>query len=505
MTRFAALAGALALLAGCAAGPDFVRPGLATDVPTAWVNPAAAHTSAPTLAAVLPAAGAGAAWRWWEAFGDTTLDGLVETALAHNNQLEQAAARVLEARAAVGGAESARWPAVEVGGQAARNKTSETVIRFGPLYSNAYSVTATARWELDLWGRLSRGKEAALATLLAGEQNRRAVAQGLIADVVRTWLTIRELELQVALTERTVASFAQSLDTVQERYRRGLVGPLDLHLAGQNLASAQAQLPLFRQQLAAARRTLEILVGRYPAGTITASDLEGADGRLTVTVMPAPLAPVPAGLPSELLDRRPDLLAAEADLAASVARIGEAKAALYPRISLTASGGTSTRELGDLFTTGSDAWSLVGNLLMPLINRGATKAQAAAAEARARGATAAYRAAVLQAFAEVENALDQDLHQREREQRLAQSVDHARRAVQLAGERYRRGLDTLLTTLEAQRRLFTAESSLLTTQRDRRAARVDLIQALGGPWEAAPADETMNLNAGNGDAEGVRP
>lgn len=495
MTRVAPLLVPIALLAlaaGCAVGPDYQRPDLDTPVPDAYVNPAAG----PTLADALPDSGAGAAWRWWEAFGDTTLDGLVASALAHNTRLEQAVARVLEARSGVTAASSAQWPAIEVGGSAARTKSSEKVLSFGPLYGNAYSVSATARWELDLWGRLSRGKEAAVAALLASEENRRAVAQGLIADVVRTWLMIRELQLQVALTERTISSLESSLAMVQERYRRGLVGPLDLHLAGQNLASAQAQLPLFRQQLGAARRTMEILAGRYPAGTVDASDL--ASG-----VMPAPLAPVPTGLPSTLLDRRPDLLAAEANLAASVARIGQAKALLFPRLALTADGGTRSRELGDLFSQGSTAWSLLGNLVMPLINRGATQAQIQAAEARAREASAAYRGAVLQAFAEVENALDRDLYQQEREARLGESVDRARRSVQLAEDRYRRGLDGLLTTLESQRRLFTAESSLLATERERRAARVDLIQALGGPWESDPATGDLSLNTPAD--EGARP
>ena len=471
-------AGLLLATAGCAVGPDYVRPTVGTAVPPQWVTPAAVAAADSS---------AGAAWRWWEAFGDSTLNSLVQEALVHNQRLEQAVARVLEARSGVTAAGSARWPTLEVGGQASRSKSSEAVLTFGPLYSNAAGVSTTARWELDLWGRLSRGNEAAVAALLAGEENRRAVAQGLIADVVRTWLTIRELELQVALSERTIASFASSFAMVQERYRRGLVGPLDLHLAGQNVSAARAQLPLFRQQLAVARRAMEVLAGRYPSGALYAADREPAHGGTAALPMPEPLAPVPAGLPSELLDRRPDLRAAEASLAAAVARIGQAKAALYPRLSLTADGGTRSRELGDLFSGGSDTWSLVGNLVMPLINRGATRAQIQAAEARAREAVAAYRGAVLQAFAQVENALDQDLNQQEREQRLTESVASARSAVQLAEDRYRRGLDGLLTTLESQRRLFNVESNLLTTQRDRRTARVDLILALGGGWEVDPA------------------
>lgn len=472
MTRAVPLLGLLAaaLISGCAVGPDYERPDLEAPPPAAWT---AARQEAPTTAAV------GARWRWWEEFGDETLNALVDSALVRNHDLAQAVASVLEARAAVGGAESQRWPSVEIGGTAARSKSSEAQQAFPPFYNNSFAATATMAYEVDLWGKLSRAEEAAVADLLASEQNRRTVTQTLIADVVRAWLQIHELRLQVALTEDTIESFASSLTTVRERYRRGLVSALDLHLAGQNLSAARAQLPVFQEQLAAARRRLEILVGRYPAGTLAAGDDE--------TLMPEPLAPVPAGLPSGLLDRRPDLLAAEAQLAANTARIGQAKAALYPRIALTAEGGTKSNEFEDLFTAGSDAWSLVGNLVMPLINRGATKAQISAAEAQAERAAAAYQAAVLRAFAEVENALDREVFQARQEEDLTASAEQARRSVELAEERYRRGLDSLLTTLESQRRLFNAESQLLTTQRQRRAARVDLILALGGPWETAPA------------------
>ena len=485
---------ALVVLAGCAVGPDYERPDPVAPVPGGWTNQAAVREAgsgapaAPTMADALPDADTGPAWKWWTAFGDTTLDGLVADALVHNNDLVAAAGRVLEARALLGGAKSAQWPTVEVGGTASRTKSSQNVLQI-PVspYSNLFDASATLRYEVDLWGRLSRGKEAALAALIASEQDRRTVAQGLIAEVVRTWLVIRELQLQVALTQRTVTNFEQNLVTVRERYARGLVSPLDVHLASQNLAAARATEPAFNQQLSAARRRLEILVGRYPSGAIIASDLDTDDGTLVSALMPAPLEPVPAGLPADLLERRPDLQAAEARLHASVARIGEAKALLYPRISLTGSAGSKSRELGDLFTQGTDAWSLVGNLMMPLLNRGATRAQMEAARARAQQATAAYRQAVLQAFGEVENALDQDVFQARQERYLTDSAEQARRAVDLAQDRYRRGLDGLLITLESQRRLFNAESQLLTTQRARRSARVNLIQALGGPWEAAPA------------------
>jgi len=497
----------LLLLAGCSVGPDYVRPEQEAEVPTEWAGQSREPADAVTMADALPdtANGAGGHWQWWESFGDTTLNGLVEDALIYNNNLAVAAGRVLEARALLGGAKSAQWPTIEIGGSSSRGKTSQTSSQsFGPVYFNQHSLSATMRYEVDLWGRLSRGTEAARASLMASEQDRRAVAQALIADVVRTWLVIREFQLQVALTERTIDNFSENLTTVRDRYRRGLVSALDVHLASQNLAAAQSADPLFRQELAFARRRLEILAGRYPAGDLTASDLDGPGGSLSLAIMPEPLAPVPAGLPSDLLDRRPDLMAAEMRLHSSVAKVGVAKAALYPRIILTATGGTKSSDLSDLFSSGSDFWSLAGNLFMPLINRGATQAQIEAAEARVLQSTASYRQSILVAFSEVENALDQDHFQSLQEGYLTDSAEQARRSVNLAQDRYRRGLDGLLVTLESQRRLFNAESQLLTTQRARRSARVNLIQALGGPWDLDPSTTDLSMTSADSN-EGARP
>jgi len=187
-----------------------------------------------------------------------------------------------------------------------------------------------------------------------------------------------------------------------------------------------------------------------------------------------------------------------------VAKVGVAKAALYPRIILTATGGIKSSDLSDLFSSGSDFWSLAGNLFMPLINRGATQAQIKAAEARVLQSTASYRQSILVAFSEVENALDQDHFQSLQEGYLTDSAEQARRSVNLAQDRYRRGLDGLLVTLESQRRLFNAESQLLTTQRARRSARVNLIQALGGPWDLDPVTTDLSMTSADSN-EGAQP
>jgi NodT family efflux transporter outer membrane factor (OMF) lipoprotein len=304
--------------------------------------------------------------------------------------------------------------------------------------------------------------------------------------VVRTWLEIRELEAQLALTERTIANFEDNLVVVRNRYLRGLVSALDLRLARQNLAAALAKRPFDQRNVNATRRRLEILLGRYPAGTITSS-APGYDP----AALPDPLPPVPAGLPSTLLERRPDLIAAEMQLAAATARIGQAKAALFPRIALTADGGTRASDIADLFMSTASVWSLVANLTMPLINRGELTAQVKAAQARTAQAVSKYRGTVLHAFGEVEGALDAEYYLRAQEVELRLSVDEARRSLVLAEERYRRGLDNLLLTLDSQRRLFNSESNLLQTQRASRTARVNLILALGGPWDLAAAPSPL--------------
>ena len=291
-------AAAVLLSSGCAVGPDYVRPPLATEVPEAFVADAAASPDTiPSLDA------------WWTAFGDPVLDDLVDEALAGNLDIQAAAARVLESRALLGGAQSDRWPTIEVGGTASRSKSSLAAFGgTGTIYRNFFDASLTFRYELDLWGRLARAEESARATFLQSEMNRRVVVQTLVADVVRTWLLVRELQCQLGLTLRTEDNFRSTLATVESRYARGVVPALEVRLARQNLLNALAIEPEQRRQLAEATRRLEILLGRYPAGR--AADMSNED--MQRAIMPEPLPAVPAGLPCDLLERRPDLLAAEA-------------------------------------------------------------------------------------------------------------------------------------------------------------------------------------------------
>jgi multidrug efflux system outer membrane protein len=333
-----------------------------------------------------------------------------------------------------------------------------------------------------LWGRLSRAKQAAFATLLASEQDQRTVVQTLIADIVRTWLQVKELQCQLDLSRRTIANYENSLDLVEQRYVRGLVPPVDVHLSRQNLWAVRAQKPQWEQELATARRRLELLLGRYPAGTVLTATAEETG---CVCELPPPLAPLPVGLPSDLLDRRPDIRAAEMRLRAASARIGEVKATLLPHITLTGDSGFRSVELDDLFKAASSVWSLIADLALPVLNRGAQKSQIRASTARTAQMAATYRGAVLNAFGEVEAALQEEKVQQERLRWLAGAVTEARRSLELAEARYRRGLDNLLLTLTTQLSLYNAESEHIRTERLFRTARVNLILALGGPWDLA--------------------
>ena len=492
---------ALLLAAGCTVGPDHVRPPLIVDLPDGYVAERGDRHARPSNAEQPDRAGPAAATdhlaAWWTAFGDTTLERLVASTIDRNQDLRRAAARVLEARALLGGTVSDRWPRLEIGGSASRSRASLAAFGGrGIIDREFYEANLAARYEADLWGRLSRAEEAALAAMLQSELNRRVVLQTLIADVVRLWLQVNELQCQLDLTRSTAASYSHTLSMVEERYARGMVPAFEVHLARQNLLNARAAEPELQRQLAEVLRRLEILGARYPAGR----DLGGHGGiRDDATVprqigalpgierpMPSALPAVPAGLPSTLIERRPDVLAAEAGLHAATAGVGAAKARLFPALNLTGNAGSVSSELTRWFDRGTEVWSLIAGLTMPLINRGATRAQVRAAEARAEQALAVYYQTVLVALGEVESALDAEHFHSRREELLAASVREARLALDLAQQRYGAGLDNLLVTLEAQRRLLSVTGMLLSTQRAHRTARVNLILALGGPWDLEP-------------------
>lgn len=477
--------GVLALSAGCSLAPTYERPSV--DVrEEGWAAAAERSTAEP--------AGVGAAPGWWREFGSPELDALVREAQAANPTAAAAAARVQEARAAYGGQRWNRLPSAEVGGTVTRSQRN--LSGFGiprSVLNTQWDVAASAAWELDLWGRLSDTKKSAWSNLLAGEAEQRAVRQALTADVVRAWLNVKLLRGQRDLGRRTLDTYRASERMVIDRYEAGVRPASEVHLARQNVAAAEAALAQTEQDLAASRRALELLLGRYPAGAVGV-------GAASLAELPQPPA-VPAGLPSDLLERRPDVAAAELRLVGATARVGAARAELFPRLSLSGSAGWSTPDEAALFTEPAHVWSLLGNLALPLLNRGARKAQAGVADAQREQAAAAYVQTVLGAFRDVESALDADHRQAERLEALRRSVTHARRSAEVIDERYRRGLDTYLQVLDSQRRLLVAEGDLLRTEGARRAARVNLIQALGGHWDDPAAASDPRGASASADSE----
>lgn len=458
-----ALALALGLAAaGCTLGPDYRRPPVAT--PATWHQAPAVEEPA-SLADLA----------WWELFQDDTLRALVQEALEANRDVGIAVARVEQARAVLGATGAGRFPQVGAGASATTDRFSETVEPrgFGG-ETELLATTVDLAFELDLWGRLRRATEAARDELLASQEARRTVLITLVSDVATAYLRLRQLDLELETTRRSVASRQQSLRLVRDRFEAGLTSALDLRQAEAELASTSAQIPDLERQIAQAEHQLSVLLGRAPGGIPRGLPLTGQ------TFPPA----VPAGLPSALLDRRPDIREAEAALAAASARIGVAKAAFFPQVTLTGFFGVESAELSDLFTGPSRIWQLGPAVTLPIFTAGRNRAGLRLAEAQQQEALIRYQQTIQQAFREVEDALI--AHRKAREALVEQraAVRASREALSIAELRYTSGLTNYLSVLDAQRTLLAAEvaeSRILLAQL---VAVVRLYRALGGGWEA---------------------
>lgn len=472
LTRASALVLSTVIL-GCTLGPDPERPVTAADVSRTYVY-AEDHADARTETEPSPQ------WPpetyWWQRFGDETTAELVELALEANTDLQAAAARVLEAEALLDAAGGARLPQVDYGLNATRARNSFVLPEIGRITpeSTTYGTDLGISWQTDLFGRLKRSQQSAWASLLAEEAARDAVLHTVVAAVVRSRVQIATLERALDIARGIRTSWESTAATVERRYRNGLVGVVDLYLARENLASARAAEAGLEGSIATARNALDVLTGRRP-GT-------GVLLPRTLPELPS-VDPVPLGLPAELLDRRPDLRQSEMRLAAATYGIGVALADLYPSLSLTVAGGTRSDTLADLVSSETFIYNAVANLVGPLFTGGQRRANVAAARARAEQAAAAYAGAVLQALREVEDALVLEANIRQQLAYNDQRVGDARSANRIASERYQRGVESLLTVLETERRLRLAEEAWISTQADLWNARINLFLALGGDWE----------------------
>lgn len=412
---------------------------------------------------------------WWREFDDPRLDALVAQGLESSPNLQAAVARLEAAAAAQAIAGAPLLPALDASFNADRARRLFLGFPFGSgsgvpsTTISQYGLSVSVRWELDVWGRLRSTDAAALADQQAAIHDLEGAQLSLAAQICRAWYAAAEARQQLTLAESTARALEETLADVRDRFRRGVRPALEVHQAANNLANAQASIAQRRELLLAARRRLDVLVGRYPAG----------DGALA-DALPDQLPQVPAGLPSALLQRRPDLRAAERRVAAAGCRVDAAEAALYPKLALTGSGGTQSLELEELADTGFRVWGLGANLLQPLFQGGALRAEVRRNEAARAEALAGYRDAVLRAFGEVEDILAADGQLQERLTALTSAASHATQARDLARERWQFGLTDFLAVADGQRQAFQAESARLTVTRQRIDNRIDLLLALGG-------------------------
>jgi multidrug efflux system outer membrane protein len=450
------------VLAGCALGPDYHRP--TVPAPDAWRD----DPPAADLASLADVA-------WWDLFQDDELRRLMQVALETNKDLRIAVTRVEQARAQLGVTRSAQFPEVTAGGSVTTNRFSDNVPPRGQGgESDLLAATVDLAFEIDIWGRLRRATEAARAELLASEETRRTVVMTLVSDVAGAYLQLRQLDMELETTRRNVASRQGSLQLVRDRFEAGLTSALDLRQAEAELASTAAQIPDLERQIAQTEHQLNILLGRNPGGITRGLPLTGQ------TFPPD----VPAGLPSALLERRPDIRQVEAIMVAANARIGVAKAAFFPQVSLTGFYGVESVALSDLFTGPSRIWQFGPTVTVPIFNAGRNRANLALTEAQQREALARYEQAIQQAFREVEDALI--AHRKAREALAYQdtAVQASREALSIAEFRYSSGLTSYLNVLEAQRTLLGAEVAESRTLLSQLVAVVQLYRALGGGWDA---------------------
>jgi len=464
------------LLGGCMVGPDYARPETAAQTDSGFFN-ARKNDQEPNA---LPTVD-----RWWETFADQTTTALVEKALESNLDIQAAAARALQAQAALNETAGLLWPDVSYELSRDRSKRS---FNFGGLGGGGRFSVMTTTWTqqisvsyiLDFFGRLRRLKRAAWAEMLAAEANQDALTNTIIAGVITSRVQIATLQRRLDIERANTQSRRKTLDIVERRYAQGLVGPVDVRLARENLAAAQAVIPTIELSLATAHHALDVLLARRP----------GSSEHLVRTLPDLPnLEPIPIGLPVSLLDRRPDIRAAEMSLRAANERIGVSVAQFFPDLTLAAGWGRSGDTWEDLWIDETEIYSALMRLGQPIFKGGQLRAQLEASKARYSEAAALYSTAVLNALREVEDALiSEDLFQRQL-QYVEVRLTEALAAEQLSRERYQRGVERILTVLESERRRRIAENELILLKRLIWTNRVNLHLALGGDWSSQPENE----------------
>jgi NodT family efflux transporter outer membrane factor (OMF) lipoprotein len=476
-----ALAGLL--LSGCMQGTNYQRPSV--DLPDSWSRIANTDTplSPPDHRPEL---------EWWKSFRNDELSGLIERALRQNHDVRRALARVMEGRASVMSATAGLYPQMNLSssytnlaiskntlaglGLATGRQPGPQVFATPGTTFDLWNGSMDLRWEVDFWGRVRRGREAAEADTRAIEEDARAVALSLVADVGHAYFRIRELDEQMDIAASTLAVREESLEIVQKRAAAGLSSDLDVKRTEVLVAEAAGLIPDLARIRAVEAHRLEVLTGMSPGSL----ELDRKPLR-AVIVQPE----IPVGLPSELLERRPDILQAEATLAASNARIGQARAYFFPTLFITGQGGLQSAEFTNWFTGNSFNYSIGPSVTLPIFQGGTNLARLDQAESRYRQMLEQYQQTILQAFREVADLLT-SLHMRK--EQLARQRDQlsaAEAAARLAEVRYRNGMVNYLDVLDARRTVLAAQTQVVVTERARLTDMVGLFKALGGGWTAS--------------------
>lgn len=461
--RGRALAAAALVLAGCTVGPNYRRPDVPTPPEFRGRQPGA-PVSATSVGDIV----------WWEIFRDETLLSLIGTALSENYDVRIAAARILDARARVTIARSFQFP--DVSGNASAPYVRVPGDRAPTQFEETFSPLGTLdlAWELDLWGRLRRSTEAARADLLATTEAQRFVITTLISDVATAYFQLRELDLELEIARRTLTSRQGSVRLVTLRYEGGVAALIDVRQAEVLLYTAAQTIPDVERRIEQTENLISVLLGRSPDAI--------ARGRALPDTLALVPPTVPPGVPSSLLERRPDIRQAESELASATARIGVAKSDYFPRVFLTGAVGAGGVAINGSWFGPSGFLAFAPQVTLPIFNAGRVKAGVGSAEARAQEALVRYQQTIQQAFREVSDALVE--HRKLREFRAEQErlVASLRDAARLANIRYQGGVTSYLEVLDTERQLFDAELSLAQAQRDELLAVVRLYRALGGGW-----------------------
>ncbi|WP_045226567.1 efflux transporter outer membrane subunit [Methyloterricola oryzae] len=460
-----------AMLAGCfKVGPDYQRPEIATPKNWRFAEKGAKDTTN---------------LKWWEQLGDPALNRLVERGIQQNLDLKIAVANVDRFMGLYGSTRSNLFPQISGEGNYLHRQASGRVLNLpdgsglNPKETDYARLAATMNWELDVWGALRRANEAAMGDMLAQDAFKRAVILTLVSQIAQTYIQLRTLDMNLEITRNVVATLAEELRIAQVRFREGYTSELEVNQVESEYERRAALIPAAEQEIALAEHALKVLLGENP-GSIQR-------GR-TIDEIRQPA--VPAGLPSEILARRPDIEQAEQELIAANARIGVARGLYFPRISLTGDVGQLSSEVSALFTPGANFWSIGSAVLTPLFTAGKIAGQVQAAEAVQRATLANYQRAIISAFREFEDALVSTQKTVEQEEKQRKRVTAVQNYVNLAQVRYDEGYTDFITLLDALRQLYEAQIDRLQAQSAKLTSSVQLYRAMGGGW-VVQADATL--------------